>query len=160
MKPVGKLSATFLIAAARLLAQSALLECTQDAAAGGQGRDKEMKGAILLSFRASAIPGWTVDRGQLLLRKRGHTAASVKVAAVREPWTEAKPPKSLKLDWVDAPVEEQPEGWVLIRIPGAVVQPMAADQRRGIAVKLPPDWRVDSRESIRYAPYLYVEGRR
>jgi hypothetical protein len=61
---------------------------------------------------------------------------------------------------MSARVEPQPEGWVVLHVPPALAQALVEDERRELRVRLPRDWRVDSLESLRYRPTLFVEGTR
>ena len=125
-----------------------MLDCTWDASVGRRdSREMELRGEIALRFRTSHIPRWKLGRAQLLLRHRGHAVESLPVRVVGRKWIAAR-------------VEPQPEGWVLVNIPADMAQPLVEDERREIRIRLPKDWRVDSLESLRYRPYMFVEGER
>lgn len=127
---------------------SAMLDCTWDGSVGRRDtREPELGGEIALRFRTSHIPGWKINRAQLLLRRRGRAVDSLPVRVARRKWIAAR-------------VEPQPEGWVIVHLPTEAVQPLVEDEQREIRIRLPKDWRVDSLESLRYRPYMFVEGER
>ncbi|MBM3734582.1 MAG: hypothetical protein FJW39_02250 [Acidobacteria bacterium] len=135
-----------------------MLECIQDGSTREAGKSRVLRGVAALSFRTTHVSGWRMSSGKLLIRRRGGTVRTVQVAAHPDPWREAGRIKVRRPEWRQAAVAEQGEGWVMIEVPGDLLQPLVDDQRRGILVKLPADWRVDSRESIHFKPYLFAEG--
>jgi hypothetical protein len=127
---------------------SAVLDCTWDGSVGRRDpREMELRGEIALRFRTSHIPGWSITNAKLLIRRRGRPVESLPVRV----GTGAP---------MSARVEPQPEGWVVLHVPPALAQALVEDERRELRVRLPRDWRVDSLESLRYRPTLFVKGTR
>lgn len=136
-----------------------MLNCTGDASIGRDGAEKELRGTIVLRFRSSLIRGWSLERGLLLLHHSGPAAARLQVAAFDAEWDEKAPPRNVpSVRWLDAAVEPQPAGWALVRVPAEALRALSADERRGLLVRLPKEWRVSSRESLQNVPYMFAEG--
>lgn len=136
-----------------------MLTCTGDVSTGRPGDEAELRGTVVLRFRSSLIRGWTLDHGLLLLHHTGKATTRVEVAAFDGELDEKAPPRrEPAVKWIAAEVQPQAQGWSLVRVPGEALRALAADERRGLLVRLPRDWRVSSRESMRGAPYMFVEG--
>jgi hypothetical protein len=136
-----------------------MLHCTGDVSLGRRGDEKQLQGTVLFRFRSSLIRAWTVERGLLLLHHTGPPVRVVKVAAFDFSWNEKSPPSEPRgILWLDAPVEPQPAGWALVRVPGEALRPLVADETRGLLVRLPRKWRVSSRDSLQNVPYMFAEG--
>ena len=114
-------------------AERAILECTAMKPAGG---------ATLLDFRFAAVEGWKIERATLLLHLAGgKMPRAVRVSAAVEP------ARARRLA-----VRDYGEGWMEIVVPPELLQ-----ARRGVTVR---GARIHARETVKYAPYLMVEGSR
>jgi hypothetical protein len=114
-------------------AERAILECTSTKPAGD---------ATLLDFRFAAVEGWKVEKATLLLHLAGgKMPRAVRVAPALEP------ARARRLA-----VRDYGEGWMEIVVPPELLQ-----ARNGVTVR---GARIHARETVKYSPYLMVEGSR
>ena len=99
-------------------------------------------GATLVDFRFAVVEGWKIDKATLLV----HLSAG-------------KMPRELRVTqaggaarWRRLKVRDYGSGWMEIAVP-----PEMVSARRGLLVR---GAQLDRRQTVRFAPYLIVEGSR
>ena len=147
-----------------------MLECVADAVTSGGSIDtktREMKlpGIIFISFRTWNVTRWKVDNATLLLHiARGAAPATVEIAGIPDKWGEIETPKIdiAKLKFVPLKAAAEPENWLGMEVPGALVEDAAANRSYGFAIRFKPagELVVHARESATFSPYLIVMGAR
>ena len=149
-------------------AETAILECTGDAAFPGgastaRARELRMPGMALFTFRTWNVTRWSVDKATVFLHiGRGDAPATVEVAVIPEKWAEIELPRldPAKLKFVSQKAQGQPENWLEIDIPGSMVEDVAANRAHGFVIrfKAAKELVLHSRESVAFSPYLIVTG--
>jgi hypothetical protein len=144
------------------------------------------KTLTLLNFRFTAVPGWKIRKATLIIHQQDlSTPSQIGVAVVPIDWSESEVtyeeasagkkwtgPKANLSDLLFkapnartafAPVAEKQMGWVSVDIPPDLVNEIMGGRGFGLALfqkSLRAAITFDARESVRYAPYLLVEGNR
>jgi hypothetical protein len=155
-----------------LRADNTLIECIADAwyspsnpKLEGSGRTLKLGasgGAVVLAFRTAAIEHWRVEKAVMVVHLAQQSEpVEVSVSLTSGPWREssAEPPP---LRETSRTVEKvKPDGWISIPVPQALVQALADGKATGLALSSASAGQIfDSRETIQYAPYLAVVGKR
>jgi hypothetical protein len=161
-----------LLFAPALGAESTLIECIADAwysqsnpKLEGSGRTLKLGasgGAVVLAFRTAAIEHWKVEKAVIVLHLAQRSEpVEVSVSLTSGPWREssAEPPP---LRETSRAVEKvKPDGWISVAVPQALVQAVVDGKASGLAISSTGAGQIfDSRETIQYAPYLAVVGKR
>jgi hypothetical protein len=126
-------------------------------------RELKLPGTIFITFRTWNVTRWKVDSATLLLHvARGNAPATVEIARIPAAWGEIEPPRfnPAKLQFVSLKTSAEPENWLAMEVPGALVEDSAANRAHGFAIrfKTPRDLTIHARESGTFSPYLIVTG--
>jgi hypothetical protein len=172
MNTVTKALPILLVLATALPAENTLIECIADAwysqsspKLEGSGQTLKLSasgGAVVLAFRTAAIEHWRVEKAVIVLHLAQRSEpVEVSVSLTGGSWRESsvEPPP---LRETSRTVEKlKPDGWISIPVPQALVQALADGKSAGLALSSPGTNQIfDSRETIQYAPYLAVVGKR
>jgi hypothetical protein len=154
--------------AAPAAGETAILECTADASFPGasssaRAREIRMPGMALFSFRTWNVTRWNVEKATVFLHISSGAAPSMaEVAAIPEKWAEIELPRlePAKLKFVSQKIQREPENWIALDIPGAMVEAAAANRAHGFVIRFkePKELVLHSRESVSFSPYLIVSG--
>lgn len=151
-------------------AETVILECVADGSSSGAGlamksQNIQIPGTMVVSFRTWNVTRWSVQSAAMFVHlAQGEAPAKVEVAGISQPWGEIEPPKldAAQLRFITLDVHREPEGWLEIKVPGSLVEDMAANRAHGLVVrfKAAKDAVLHARESRSFAPYLIVTGTR
>jgi hypothetical protein len=165
------------ISSLALRAETAVLECTGDAwlvaqsqgaaQLNGLGRELVLNGTkkvLLLNFRTSHIEGWKLQGATLMLHQHaGRPPSRLDIAILNDQWLETAPtwhftqPKRM----LSFTVTALQEGWLEVKLAPQFIEALAAGHGSGIVVseRGPANERVfGSRETLKFAPYVVVDG--
>jgi hypothetical protein len=147
-------------------AERAVLECTADAwIAPGEtkphGRETTLearpKGAVMLAFRTAAVAGWRIEKATLLLHiaAAGRRPAALRIAPLAAAWSEREAvwPAGAPHRGTKRKATPYETDWIAVDLAPADLG------AAGIAI-VGANARFSARESVGYAPYLLVEGKR
>ena len=147
-----------------------MLECVADAVTSGgsivtKTRELKLPGIIFISFRTWNVTRWKVDSATLILHiAHGKAPSTVEIAGIPAKWGEIEPPKIdiAKLKFVSLKASAEPENWLAIEVPGALVEDAAANRAHGFAIRFKPagELVMHAKESGTFSPYLIVTGAR
>ncbi len=146
-------------------AETAVLEAVADAAGPGTGRVREFPAGnvIVIHFRTWGVFRWQVDSADLFLHiASGPVPTSVEVAIITDNWTEADPfTDTGKLAFTVCKSRSEPQDWISVRVPSAMVEELAAGRAPGglaVRVKSAQPLSIHARESSSFTPNLIVNG--
>jgi hypothetical protein len=155
----------------------------------GNGDELKVRGKTalaLLNFRFTAVPNWKIRKATLLLHKQDleemqriglavipidwhEGEATFQEAQLGKRWTNNKANvgdlllKAPNARTAFGSVTEKEMGWVAVDVPAELVNEIVEGRGFGLALfdkSLRSEKTFDARETIRYAPYLLVEGSR
>ena len=145
----------------RLMAATAVLECTREASAGAPaGRSRELDRARggLLEFRFAVVSGWQPAQGSLLLHMApgSRVPSQLRIGLMPADWSEKRaiPKPGVKMARIKIAAEK--EGWIKAELPPDLLAPLLRGTAHGFVLRGP--LRVHSRETVEVAPHLIVEG--
>jgi hypothetical protein len=149
------------------LAETAMLECVSDTSipsTDGHAQELRLPQLIMMNFRFAVIRNWSVSKATLLLHVAGGgIPGHLEIATIGSEWDERAPVKLdlRKLQFLGYKVETKPEAWISIEVSPSLIELIANGQGHGLALRDRSSARehvLHSRESVRFAPYLIVEG--
>ncbi len=119
---------------------SASLSCTAD----------QVEGNVLsLQFRTSLVVNWQLDKALLFVHvSEGRTPAKAAVSHAG----------ATKKGWQSAEIEVEAEGWIRVTLPISLAQALVEDAADRLLLRL-DGFQIHPRASLRYVPYLIVEGK-
>ena len=150
-------------------AADAWLEMQSSNAARVNGSGQELhllnsRKLILLAFRTVPIAGWQIQNASLMLHVRsGLPPGRIEVSVRTEDWSEAEtrlrftPPRNA----ITCDVVKRKGGWIEVKFAPQFVEAIAAGRGHGLVIGgrgSKEECVFDSRESVRFAPYIAAEG--
>ena len=150
-----------LFAAQCLSASTVRLTCIADISEAPDSRFDELglRPAALLNFRLEPVRNWHIDKASLMVHLAGgDTPDQLDVAVVREKWSEKKPASRRRYAFLIHSVHPEADGWLSVPLRQAILDDMLSGKVWGLAISGASATRLNSRESIIYAPYLLIDG--